>query len=109
MSWPPLRQLSYKLDSFTGAVASGVLDLETVEVATLRRLAEDKSLVSRAQAAYLHEGVPLVVVRDGLPFARPAGLVLVISGQSARALLASLAGAGVLSAGRIDSAGPARG
>jgi hypothetical protein len=91
------------------AIATGDFDVATAPDSIIDRLTEPKIPIGRITEPWTTTVVPLVLIAAAGPYEMPAGAVLVIPSATDIALLRALGKTGMLSFGRLDSAGPARG
>jgi hypothetical protein len=91
------------------AIAAGSFDLSTAPDSTIERLTEPKGPIGRNTEPWTSTVVPLVLIAAEGPYEMPEGAVFLIPSATDIALLSALGRTGMVSVGRLDSAGPARG
>jgi hypothetical protein len=93
----------------TEAIELGDFDLVTAPDEVVERLTEPRTPIGLTTPAWTTAVVPLILVAGAERFIMPEGIVFIFPSATDTGLLAAMARSGLLSAGRLDSAGPARG
>jgi len=91
------------------AIRLGDLDLVDAPDALVDRILAPKEPMGLHTKPWTTTVVPLVLVAGNTRFQMPRGQVFVYPTTSDAALLGAIGRSGMISAGRLDSAGPARG